>query len=247
MGQAAEQLDSVAGAVGSLSQQFRDQEMAWLATATDRTAEQIEHFAGYLRETDAEQLFREAERFARRQPALFIGGAFVLGLLAGRFMKAAAPPESRLPARRYNYGYSPSSYRAYGQTGIRHQYGSSAVASRPGPGGYGTTPMSGYQRPMATTPSSTGTSTSPSASRGSDWPAATPSSRTATGSPPGSYGTPATTPLGGTAGASTASGFGASGASSGTPASTPAGQSTSSSTWPGTGSQPPRAPEKENR
>jgi hypothetical protein len=35
-------------------------------------------------------MVRNVEDFARRQPALFIGGAFMLGLLGARFLKSSA-------------------------------------------------------------------------------------------------------------------------------------------------------------
>ena len=33
----------------------------------------------------------DAQRLARRQPALFVGGAFALGLLGARFLKSSSP------------------------------------------------------------------------------------------------------------------------------------------------------------
>jgi hypothetical protein len=35
-------------------------------------------------------MIQEVERFARRQPALFLGGAFTLGLIAARFLKSSS-------------------------------------------------------------------------------------------------------------------------------------------------------------
>ena len=46
---------------------------------------------GYLRGKDFDRMVDDLEGFARRQPALFLGGAFMLGLLAARFLKSGNP------------------------------------------------------------------------------------------------------------------------------------------------------------
>jgi hypothetical protein len=52
--------------------------------------EQVQRAADWLDQADAQQITRSAEEFARRQPALFIGGAFALGLVAARFIKSSS-------------------------------------------------------------------------------------------------------------------------------------------------------------
>jgi hypothetical protein len=51
-------------------------------------ADQLQQVAGYLREHDVKQLVREVESFARREPVLFAGGTFLLGLIGARFLKS---------------------------------------------------------------------------------------------------------------------------------------------------------------
>jgi hypothetical protein len=60
----------------------------------ERASRGIEGVAQYVSSTSAQSLIRDTERLARRQPALFFGGAFLLGLAAGRFIKASAPQSS---------------------------------------------------------------------------------------------------------------------------------------------------------
>jgi hypothetical protein len=60
-----------------------------VAQVAEQAAERVERVSGYLREKDIDQLVREAEDFARRQPALFLGGAFALGVLGARFLKSS--------------------------------------------------------------------------------------------------------------------------------------------------------------
>ena len=51
--------------------------------------ERVQRAADYLERTDTREMVRHAERFARNQPALFLGGAFALGVLAARFLKSS--------------------------------------------------------------------------------------------------------------------------------------------------------------
>lgn len=94
---AAAGLGSVADAVRQMGQSLREQGgeqgaiVQYAAQYGDRAAEQIERLTNYLRQNDVNQLVREVEGFARRQPALFLGGAFLLGLTGARFLKSSAP------------------------------------------------------------------------------------------------------------------------------------------------------------
>jgi hypothetical protein len=128
--QAADGLGSVAQALRQTGDHLREQDQAatvqgYIASA----AGQVERFADYLRSTDVSQMVNKAEQFARRQPALFLGGAFVLGLLGARFLKSSGqagsaqsgsvpPGQSLVP--RGGYTGSPSSGQGYpGNVGAR--------------------------------------------------------------------------------------------------------------------------------
>ncbi len=67
---------------------------------------QLQRAADYLRDANVHELVAETERFARRQPALFLGGAFTVGLLAARMLKSGkAHSEQTLTANgNYQYG-----------------------------------------------------------------------------------------------------------------------------------------------
>jgi hypothetical protein len=86
---AAEGLGNLSQTLLSLSGQLRQQDQALVAEYTSRTAEQVQRAASYLRGKDVDQLVDEAERFARRQPVVFVSGAFALGLVAARFLKSS--------------------------------------------------------------------------------------------------------------------------------------------------------------
>jgi hypothetical protein len=86
---AAEGLGSLSQALLSVSGQLRQQDKALVAEYTTRSAEQVQRAASYLRGKDVDQLVDEAEDFARRQPVVFVSGAFALGLVAARFLKSS--------------------------------------------------------------------------------------------------------------------------------------------------------------
>jgi gas vesicle protein len=124
---AAETLSGVAQTLRSSTQQLRDQNQEGASRAIERAADGVERFATYLQDADVDQVIDSVHEFARRQPAAFIGGAFALGFLASRFLKASTPDN-----RRYLYG---SSDQGYGTT----RYESSYNTTRTYEGGIGNT------------------------------------------------------------------------------------------------------------
>jgi hypothetical protein len=83
-------LGTVAQAVRHSTQQLRDQQHGTLATYVEQAADQLERVARQLREKDVGELMEDAQRLARRQPAVFIGSAFALGLVGARFLKSSS-------------------------------------------------------------------------------------------------------------------------------------------------------------
>ena len=87
---AVDGIGSVTQAVRQSTQQLRDQQHDTLAQYVERAANQIDRLAQQLRDKDVGDLFEDAQRLARRQPALFMGSAFALGLIGARFLKSSA-------------------------------------------------------------------------------------------------------------------------------------------------------------
>lgn len=85
------------------------QEDPLVAGLADRASDGVEGLARYLSSTTPQTFFRDAENLARRQPALFFGGAFLVGLAAGRFLKSSAPAGTYSPGSR-GYGSDDSSH-----------------------------------------------------------------------------------------------------------------------------------------
>jgi hypothetical protein len=99
----AEGLHKLAGEMRTISTDMESQQPA-IATVAEAAADQTERIATYLRDTDVRQIINNVEDVARRQPLLFVGGAFVLGLAAARFLKAAGG--GRETIRSYRVGTS---------------------------------------------------------------------------------------------------------------------------------------------
>jgi hypothetical protein len=88
--QAVSSIGNVSEAIRQTGQQLRSNDQEAIAQYIDRAAEQIDQFTGYLRSRDMRQIVGDVESFARREPALFLGGAFVLGLFGARFLKSSS-------------------------------------------------------------------------------------------------------------------------------------------------------------
>lgn len=135
---ATTQKERAAETLGALAQTLRDsgssmrEQQPQIASIADQAAQRVEGISTYVREHDVNELVGEAERFARREPLIFVGGAFALGFLASRFLKAAMPQGQGGSGQRASYsgdystgyGGNMNSYgTAYG-TGYGSEYGS---------------------------------------------------------------------------------------------------------------------------
>jgi hypothetical protein len=86
--QVADRIRRVGSALRSASDKLREEDEA-AARYADLASEGAERAANYLHSADLKGAVRDLERFARRQPALFFGGAFLIGLAAGRFLQSS--------------------------------------------------------------------------------------------------------------------------------------------------------------
>jgi hypothetical protein len=86
---AVEGLSSVAKAIRKTGENLRADDQNALTGYLDRAATQVDMAAGYIRNRTVGQIFGDVESFARRAPAFFLGGAFVAGLVGGRFLKSS--------------------------------------------------------------------------------------------------------------------------------------------------------------
>lgn len=88
-------LASVAGSVRQVSENLRGPDVQdaiskFTAEYSEVAARKIEDVANYFDHKSVRDMYSDVGNFARRHPAAFVGGAFVLGLLAARFLKSDA-------------------------------------------------------------------------------------------------------------------------------------------------------------
>ena len=87
--QFADQFGTMADALRRTTEHLRSEDQQRIAGITDTVARQVEQVADYLRNKDARAMRQDLENLARRQPALLIGSALVLGLIGARFLKSS--------------------------------------------------------------------------------------------------------------------------------------------------------------
>lgn len=92
----ARTLSSVASSLKDSSASMRDGDAAAVGGVVERVADQIDRAANYLERSEVDEIVSGVERFAKRNPALFIGAAFAVGVLGARFLKSSRPGLSSL-------------------------------------------------------------------------------------------------------------------------------------------------------
>ena len=140
---ATDGLGTVAQAVRQSTQQLRDQHHETVASYFEQAADQIERLSQRLRQKDIGSLLGDAQQLARRQPALFIGSAFALGVVCARFLKSSPPAEQRYGA----YGAG-----AGGASGSPNLGGYREQPGRALPGDYRLNPSLSSPSPSTTSP-----------------------------------------------------------------------------------------------
>lgn len=179
-GQAASQVDqqkqtlasgiqTVAQAFQTMGEELRKKEAGpvgdYAAEIGQAIGGQVEQVATYLRERDLTQLLSETEGFARRSPAVFLGGAFVVGLAASRFLKSSRSSSSTSSgAANPSSGATPGAQLALPPASTPSISATSVSATPPSVTAASPTPAS----TVVTSPTS---ASSPSASTGSSIPA----------------------------------------------------------------------------
>ena len=113
----AQGLTSVADSIRQLGETSKNAEQQNVITDitsrySDSIAGQVEQLSRYLNGKDLRQMTNDVERFARRNPAVFLGGAFALGLLAARFLKSGNPSQALMRREDFESGgvYLPDNF-----------------------------------------------------------------------------------------------------------------------------------------
>jgi ElaB/YqjD/DUF883 family membrane-anchored ribosome-binding protein len=84
-----------AGDVRDIARQLREKERDSPARLADEMADRIERFGAYLKHTDTDHIIADARDFGRRRPLAVVATAAVVGVIAGRVIRAAGETEVR--------------------------------------------------------------------------------------------------------------------------------------------------------
>lgn len=105
---AADGLGSIAGALRTTAEQLdQTDEGGFVNEYVETAASKVDDVADYVRHRKFGQMVSDLEGFARREPALFLGGGLVLGLVIGRFFKSSRTAVDRLSASEKGSSSSP--------------------------------------------------------------------------------------------------------------------------------------------
>jgi glucan phosphorylase len=115
---ATQGLGQVSDALHQTSTQLR-QKNSPMGEYVDRAAQQVDKFGSYLQLNEVDQIVNDVQQFARRQPAVVLGGALIVGFLASRFMKSSSTPPpgasgNGMHANGYPTGFAGTSMGTYG-------------------------------------------------------------------------------------------------------------------------------------
>jgi hypothetical protein len=87
--QAADSLSGAVRALEATGQQLRGESQVLAADYADSLTGQVRRASDYLSGRSVDDIARDVEDFARKNPSLFIGGAFVLGIALARFLRSS--------------------------------------------------------------------------------------------------------------------------------------------------------------
>ena len=127
-GQFADQIGAMAEALRRTTEHLRSEDQTRIAGLTETLARQVDQVANYLRTKDAAAMRQDLENVARRQPAIAIGGALVLGLIGARFLKSSERRNQREWSGQRGYSSSRSRSGDGGYSGFEEVGGGYAGA-----------------------------------------------------------------------------------------------------------------------
>src|SRR3954470_22213650 len=93
--QAGQQVSTVADDVRTVAGELRNQGKDTPARYAEQAADRVQSVGQWLERSDGDQILRDVEGFARRNPWAVAAGGLVLGLAASRFLKASSSERYR--------------------------------------------------------------------------------------------------------------------------------------------------------
>jgi len=101
--QASRSAKDLADVARALRKTSKELENNMASPYVDMAADQIDRASTFLRRAELKDVLSSAESFAKREPLIFLSGAFLLGLVGSRFLKSssaasAAPTRPSYPS-----------------------------------------------------------------------------------------------------------------------------------------------------
>jgi hypothetical protein len=100
----AEGLRDVASVLHKTNEELHSNKLSPVAQYGEKLEHWSQDLADYVQTASSRNLLHDAENFALRQPALFLGSAVVMGLAAARFLKSSPSKSSH---REVSHEYHP--------------------------------------------------------------------------------------------------------------------------------------------
>jgi hypothetical protein len=97
---AADRVRKLGHAVRKIGEHMRIEDQLYIAEHAQDASQRLESVASYIDDTDVGTLIQDAESVARRNPAWVVGGTFLIGLAAGRVLKAPSAAISEVRSDR---------------------------------------------------------------------------------------------------------------------------------------------------
>ncbi|CAA9508346.1 MAG: hypothetical protein AVDCRST_MAG44-1220 [uncultured Sphingomonas sp.] len=94
-GDAATQAKSVSSAIQKAAGELDEGAPAWLKSAFQQGADQIQRFADSIEQKDSRQLMNDVQSFARERPGAFLAACAAAGFAAARIFKAGGESTSQ--------------------------------------------------------------------------------------------------------------------------------------------------------
>lgn len=99
----ASEISQVANAVRRVRENLPQEGVAgYVAEYSDKAANSLDRLSNYLRQQDPKRLLDDVQNFGRRQPALLLGGAFLLGFAGARLIRSSMEAASQQSSTQTN-------------------------------------------------------------------------------------------------------------------------------------------------
>jgi len=110
--QVADGIDTVVAALRKTGEDLEGQNTGPVGGYVSKAANALGNISQHVRQNDVDQLLHEVEGFARREPAIALGSAFAIGVIAARFLKSSNQRRSNTSGQYDSMGnqYASASY-----------------------------------------------------------------------------------------------------------------------------------------